>query len=87
MRTLVFVRFVRHSHRKAVADFERALELSPENVDIHYNLGLVYTEMGSYEKAQEAFAKVLLLKPSDRSAQQQIEKLQKKAGPPAGQER
>jgi tetratricopeptide (TPR) repeat protein len=67
--------------REAAEDFEKAVELSPENADIHYNLGLLYTDMNSFEKALAAFEKALQLKPSDKSAKQQVEGLKARLNP------
>jgi tetratricopeptide (TPR) repeat protein len=43
-------------HRNAVAVLEKSLELTADNVNTQYNLGLAYFEIGEYEKSL-AFAK------------------------------
>ena len=45
-------------HRKkdidgALQKYQRALELQPDNLEAHYNLGLVYAERGQYEEARQ----------------------------------
>lgn len=47
-----------HLHRtkrpkEAVASYRRALELEPESVNVHYNLGLAYTELQQYDLANQ----------------------------------
>lgn len=42
--------------RQAVARFERVLELEPENATAHYNLSLIFKQLGEEEKAAEHFA-------------------------------
>jgi tetratricopeptide (TPR) repeat protein len=39
--------------RDAIARFERALELDTENVTAHYNLSLIYTQLGEPKLAEE----------------------------------
>lgn len=36
---------------RAIQAFESALAIDPKSLDAHYDLGLVYCEMGQYEKA------------------------------------
>lgn len=39
--------------RRAQASFGRVLELDPENASAHYNLGLIFTDLGEPERAGE----------------------------------
>jgi tetratricopeptide (TPR) repeat protein len=40
-------------HREAVDKFAHALELNPDNLNAHYNLGLAYFDLKEYDKANE----------------------------------
>jgi tetratricopeptide (TPR) repeat protein len=42
--------------QKAVTEYERAIELMPDNPEPHYNLGLLYVDLKNYPKAQEQAA-------------------------------
>lgn len=37
---------------KALEEYERALRLAPDSAEVHYNLGLLYTDRGDYELAR-----------------------------------
>ena len=50
--------------RKAIAEYEQALELDPHHADIHYNLGVIYDdELQENEKAVQHYRKYLELRP------------------------
>ncbi len=51
--------YVLRDWQLAVKDYERALELSPDDSIIWNNLGCVYKELCQYEKAMEYFQKAL----------------------------
>jgi len=50
---------------KAIAEFENALLLDPQNVTVSNSLGVCYSSKGEYHKALEAFIKVMNLAPDD----------------------
>ncbi len=39
----------------ALQDYERALKLAPNFVEVHYNLGLLYEDLGDYTRAQAEY--------------------------------
>ena len=43
--------------------FAEALKLAPQDIDIHFNLGFVRSELKQYAKAIEAFTEVVRLRP------------------------
>ena len=43
--------------RKAAAQYEKAIELMPNAPEPHYNLGLLYLDLGDYNKASEQAAR------------------------------
>ncbi len=47
----------KHQNEKALESYTRAKQLLPESIEVDYNLGLLYFNMGDYEKAL-AHAKV-----------------------------
>ena len=51
-----YVVYAMHLHRKnklddAVKSYKRAVELAPNSVNAHYNLGLAYTDLKQYDQA------------------------------------
>ncbi|MBN1233627.1 MAG: tetratricopeptide repeat protein [Candidatus Coatesbacteria bacterium] len=48
----------------AISEFEKALELDPEVVEVLNNIGLAYIEIGQMNKAEEAFKKLLEKRPN-----------------------
>jgi tetratricopeptide (TPR) repeat protein len=53
--------------RQAVEQFQNTLRLDPENVAAHYNLALLYQELGDEPKAQEHRELHLKYKPDDNA--------------------
>ena len=53
---------------EAVTLFNAALETSPECADCHRNLGIVFTWMKDYSRAEAAFKQGLVLQPEDAAA-------------------
>jgi tetratricopeptide (TPR) repeat protein len=53
--------------RRAVATFEKVLSIDPENVTAHYNLGLLYTQLGDKAKGREHMALHQKYKPDDNA--------------------
>ena len=47
----------------AIALFEKALEINPENYKVHNNLGIAYDKKGQYELAEEEYKKALEINP------------------------
>ncbi len=48
---------------KAVAEFEKAIELDPNNADAHRNLGTAYGEQGKWEEGAAAYERAIELDP------------------------
>ncbi|QDU11986.1 tetratricopeptide repeat protein [Gimesia aquarii] len=46
----------------AVSNYERAIELEPDNPSFHYNLGITLASSGKKEKARDAYRKAIQLK-------------------------
>ena len=53
----------------AASDFLKALELDPQNVPAHINLGRIRLQQGRLDEAGEYFQNVLATEPSDAAAQ------------------
>ncbi len=49
------------SLEKSVEHFQKAIELKPEYINHHYELGITYEEMGEYQKAKAQYEKVAAL--------------------------
>jgi len=57
--------FAENNYDLALEFYQYALESSPENKDIYYNLGVVYLEKKDYEQSARSFLKVLKIDPED----------------------
>jgi tetratricopeptide (TPR) repeat protein len=53
---------------QAVADFDEAIELSPEHADAYFNRGLVLSKKGEQDRAIADFDKVIEISPNDADA-------------------
>ncbi|MFW6159511.1 MAG: serine hydrolase [Acidobacteriota bacterium] len=56
---------------------EIALELHPENANLHVDVGDIYLKLGNPQKARELFQKALELDPGHREAKKRLEKIKK----------
>lgn len=61
--------------RRALAAFNRALEIDPLAHSVAYNIGLIHRDRGEIELAIAAFRRAVLANPYDRDAQRMLEKL------------
>ncbi len=53
------------SLEEAVQEFQRALTLDPDNVNVHNSLGVCYANIGKFEEAVAEFSRVTELEPND----------------------
>ncbi len=66
---------------RAIAAFERSLELNPTAPSVHYNLGLIYVDRGDAVRARAAFEQALRVDPQDQDARGWLARLdQRKEG-------
>ena len=49
----------------AVATLQRALQVDPETIDLHYQLGLVFADQGRFQAALERFERVADKEPNN----------------------
>lgn len=54
-----------HKWDDAIADFQRAITLSPPLAPLHHTLGLVYMDTGRYQDALAQFEAAIALKPEE----------------------
>ncbi len=57
---------------EALETFQRVLELDPENVTAHYNLDLIYKQLGDRQRAAEHFRLYRTYKPDDNARDRAI---------------
>ena len=69
--------FQKKDYLQAIEYLERAAEMSPQNVEAYYYLGLSYDKIGLKEKALTSFTKVLELAPQSDFAREAEKKLKK----------
>ncbi|MCC7448852.1 MAG: tetratricopeptide repeat protein [Anaerolineae bacterium] len=53
---------------KAIAAYNRALEIDPYHPNAHYNLGLIYQDRGDWANARDSFLGALRTNPLDNDA-------------------
>jgi len=59
----------KQQYGEAIAEFEKDLELNPDDAPAHYNLGLIYAEyMDNKPKAIKHFKRYIVLDPRDKDA-------------------
>lgn len=66
-------------YREAVAQYEKAIELRPDDVDAMQSLGACWIELGQIDKATLYLRRVLKLQPDNVIARQNLEKVQEPA--------
>ena len=60
---------------RAIAAYERALELDPSAPHVHYNLGLIYKDRNDWPRAQAQFRRALEVNPDDDDARHWLDQL------------
>jgi tetratricopeptide (TPR) repeat protein len=70
--------------RKAIAAFERALEIDPVAPNVHYSLGLIHRDRGEMEQAIRRFYQAIQANPLDQHARRAWERLGNEARDPSG---
>jgi tetratricopeptide (TPR) repeat protein len=58
------------------AQYQRALEISPDNPEAHYNLGKAFVQKGQLDSAVTQFQEVLRLRPDFSAAQDGLDKVE-----------
>ena len=66
--------------RHAERQFQRALQLAPEDPDVHYAFGEFYLSMGRKARADQQFQATLRLAPHHKRAQQELQRRRKSEG-------
>ncbi len=61
---------------RAIAAFERALQLNPAAPNVHYNLGLIFVDRGDSDLAIAAFRRAVAVNPGDRDAASWLRRLE-----------
>lgn len=70
---------------KALAAFQRALQIDPFAPSAAYNMGLVHRDRGEIALAIAAFRRAIRSDPGDRDARRLLERLEQENGSPAGE--
>ena len=60
---------------KAIAAFQRAVQINPETPNAHYSLGLIYKERGELTRASAFFQRALEVNPADQDARYWLDRL------------
>ncbi len=64
----------RHQKR-AIAAYERALQIDPNAPNVNYHLGLIYKERGEFLRAITFFERAIDINPADKDAKYWVERL------------
>jgi tetratricopeptide (TPR) repeat protein len=60
---------------EAIIEFKKALEISPGNAEIYYNLGLVYETKNELDMAKKMYEKALSINPEYKIVKQHLDKI------------
>ena len=72
---------------EAAVEYEKALELEPENVDVMSNLGVTYYRLGKLDEAVEVYNKAIVIAPEDADIRSNLAAAYvQKQGPDGGTE-
>lgn len=72
-----YIYFEKKKYSQAIEYLEKAKEMSPQNVEANYYLGLSYDKIGEEGKAREYLSRVIELAPQSEFAQEAEKKLKK----------
>jgi tetratricopeptide (TPR) repeat protein len=61
---------------RALAAYQRVLELEPDYPNVHYNMGLIYIDRREWDKAHGAFTNALRTNPEDKDAHAMRQRLE-----------
>lgn len=73
-------KFKFRNYKQAREAYYWAVRKDPKNPEAYYKLGVVYSVLGNYQRAIQAWQRVLILQPHDRDARQNIEAAYNKLG-------
>lgn len=62
---------------RAIAAFQRALQIDPQAPNVHYSLGLIHKERGEIMRASAFFQRALEVNPADRDARLWLDRIDK----------
>src|SRR3990170_301983 len=65
---------------EAIAEFQKAVALDPDNLLAHNNLGVLYDKKGLYAEAIREFERVLQVDPSNATARDNLERAKNSKG-------
>jgi len=57
-----------NEHERAIKDFDKAIELNPDDAETYYNRGVAYAKLNKYEQAIKDYEKAIELNPDDAKA-------------------
>ena len=72
-----YIYFERKKYSQAIEYLEKVKEMSPQNVEANYYLGLSYDKIGEEEKAREFLLRVIEFAPQSDFAREAEKKLKK----------
>jgi tetratricopeptide (TPR) repeat protein len=80
MDTLGWIYYLKGTYLSAIAEFQDSLELSPDNAEVNYHLGMAYYKSGQNAKAKDYLKKALDLKAGFSGAEEARSALKELAG-------
>lgn len=74
-RTRANAHFVKAEYQSALADYDKAIELSPKESMAYFNRGDSHEKMGNFQKAVEDYQKAFELDPTNEAAKNNLQRL------------
>jgi tetratricopeptide (TPR) repeat protein len=63
-----------HKHQQALEYYQQALKIDAKNEKVHFNLGVLYFDLGEKDKALESFKVALQIRPEFTEAQDYLKR-------------
>jgi tetratricopeptide (TPR) repeat protein len=67
--------FLNQCYEQAIEKYTEALDLTPNDPDIYYNLGIVYESINRLDEAREMFEKAVDMKGDFEAAREHLDRI------------
>jgi len=80
VESLAYEYALKGDNTSAINKYEEAIKLNPQNKNLYYNLGCIYTKIEEYQEAIAQFEQVLKLDPDDKQTHFNLSKIYEHLG-------